>query len=57
MNLGEKGLLRTPSDQTLTRWAAFPEVIQSLLHKYPSQAVQGGGARWPVLVLSVTLGR
>lgn len=54
MDLGEKGLLRSPSDQTLVRRAASPEVIQSLLHKCPLQAVQERGA---VPVLCQTLGR
>lgn len=54
MDLGEKGLLRSPSDQTLVRRAASPEVIQSLLHKCPPQAVQERGA---VPVLCQTLGR
>lgn len=40
INLGEKALLRAPSDHTSARRAAFPEVIQSRSHKPPPPAVQ-----------------
>lgn len=57
INLREKVLLRTLNDQTITRWAAFLEVIQSLSDKYPPLAVQGGGERQPVLGLCKILRR
>lgn len=50
INVREKVVPRALSDHTFARRAAFPEVIQTLSHKYPPLAVQRGGEPQPVVL-------